>query len=162
YPAEHLGMDGMEHTGATNRLGYSHTVSRLGRAYEDAVRLFVASGMSVTPTLFNSAAMYADDRSLVEDRRTRVLYPSWEYQRLVQKADDARLPAGEAVRALLAANVDMVLRIHRGGGFVIAGTDAPLDNPAVSLHTNLRAMVRYGFTPHEALTTATANPARWL
>ncbi len=56
----------------------------------------------------------------------------------------------------------MVLRIHRGGGFVIAGTDAPLDNVAVSLHTNLRAMVHYGFTPYEALRTATANPARWL
>ena len=63
---------------------------------------------------------------------------------------------------MLAANVDMVLRIHRGGGFVIAGTDAPLDNPAVSLHANLRAKVRFGFTPYEALTTATRNPARWL
>ncbi|GAA4020780.1 amidohydrolase family protein [Allokutzneria multivorans] len=162
YPAEHIGMDGMEHTGATNRLGYSHTVSRLGRAYSDAITLFVRSGMSITPTLFNSSVMYADDRSLVEDRRTRTLYPSWEYERLVKKADDAKLPAAEAVRALLKSNVDMVLRVHRGGGLVISGTDAPLDNPAISLHTNLRAMVRYGFTPHEALTTATGNTAKWL
>ena len=78
------------------------------------------------------------------------------------KADAAQTPANAAMLALLAANVDMVLRIHRGGGFVIAGTDAPLDNPAVSLHTNLRAKVRFGFTPYEALTTATRNPARWL
>ncbi len=162
YPAEHIGMDGMEHTGATNRLGYSHTVSRLGRAYADVVSLFVRSGMSVTPTLFNSAAIYADDRSLVEDPRTRTLFPSWEYAQYVAKADAAQTPAGAAMMALLAANVDMVLRIHRGGGFVIAGTDAPLDNPAVSLHTNLRAKVRFGFTPYEALTTATRNPARWL
>jgi Tol biopolymer transport system component len=162
YPAEHLGMDGMEHTGATNRLGYSHTVSRLGRAYADAVELFVRSGMSITPTLFNSAVMYAEDRSLVDDPRTRTLYPSWEYQRLVKKAEDALSPPAATMRALLAANVDMVLRIHRGGGFVIAGTDSPLDNVAVSLHTNLRAMVKYGFTPFEALTTATRNSARWL
>ncbi|MFB9904069.1 amidohydrolase family protein [Allokutzneria oryzae] len=162
YPAEHIGMDGMEHTGATNRLGYSHTVSRLGRAYADAVTLFIRSGMSITPTLFNSAALYGEDRSLVEDRRTKALYPSWEYERLVKKADDAKLPAAEAMMAILKSNVDMVLRIHRGGGLVIAGTDAPLDNPAISLHTNLRAMVKYGFTPHEALTTATANTARWL
>jgi hypothetical protein len=162
YPAEIVGMDGMEHTGATNRLGYSHTVSRLGRSYADAVTLFVKSGMSITPTLFTSAAMYADDRSLVEDPRTRTLFPSWEYAQYVAKADAAQTPANAVNLALLAANVDMVLRIHRGGGFVIAGTDAPLDNPAVSLHTNLRAMVRFGFTPHEALTTATANPARWL
>jgi Tol biopolymer transport system component/cytosine/adenosine deaminase-related metal-dependent hydrolase len=162
YPAERLGMDGMEHFGATNRLGYSHTSSRLGRSYADAIRLFAASGMSITPTLFTSSAMYADDRSLVEDPRTRALYPQWEYERFVQKADDARTPAGEVTRALLTGHVEMMLRIHRAGGFVIAGTDAPLDNPAVSLHTNLRAMVRYGFTPYEALTTATANPARWL
>jgi hypothetical protein len=155
-------MDGMEHTGATNRLGYSHTVSRLGRAYADAVTLFIRSGMSITPTLFNSAAMYAFDRSLVDDPRTRTLFPAWEYAAYVAKADAAQTPANEAVLALLAANVDMVLRIHRGGGFVIAGTDAPLDNPAVSLHTNLRAKVRFGFTPYEALTTATRNPARWL
>lgn len=162
YPAERIGMDGMEHTGATNRLGYSHTVSRLGRAYADAVTLFVRSGMSLTPTLFNSSAIYAQDRSLVEDARTRTLFPAWEYQRYVEKADSAGTPAGEAAAALLAANVDMVLRVHRGGGYVIAGTDAPLDNVAVSLHANLRAMVRHGFTPHEALTTATVNPARWL
>jgi hypothetical protein len=162
YPAEVIGMDGMEHTGATNRLGYSHTVSRLGRAYDDAVDLFVRSGMSITPTLFNSRAIYAEDRSLVEDPRTRALFPSWEYAQYVAKADEALTPANAAFAALLAANVDMVLRIHRGGGFVIAGTDAPLDNIAVSLHANLRAMVNHGFTPHEALTTATRNPARWL
>lgn len=162
YPAEHIGMDGMEHTGATNRLGYSHTVSRLGRAYEDAVTLFVRSGMSITPTLFNSSAIYDNDRTLVEDERTRTLFPSWEYAQYVAKADAAQTPANATTLALLAANVDMVLRIHRGGGFVIAGTDAPLDNPAVSLHANLRAKVRFGFTPYEALTTATRNPARWL
>jgi Tol biopolymer transport system component/cytosine/adenosine deaminase-related metal-dependent hydrolase len=162
YPAEAIGMDGMEHTGATNRLGYSHTVSRLGRAYADAVTLFTRSGISLTPTLFNSTAMYAFDRSLVEDQRTKTLYPAWEYAALVTKADTAQTPANEATLALLAANVDMVLRIHRAGGFVISGTDSPLDNPAVSLHTNLRAKVHFGFTPYEALTTATRNPARWL
>src|SRR5262249_5261967 len=143
YPAATLGMDGMEHTGATNRLGYSHTVSRLGRAYADVTTLFPTSGMSVTPTLFNSSVLYADDRSLVTDPRTRTLYPSWEYERFVAKADDAANPPAAATRELLRGNVEMILRIHRAGGLVIAGTDSPLDNPAVSLHTNLRAMVRH-------------------
>jgi Tol biopolymer transport system component/imidazolonepropionase-like amidohydrolase len=162
YPAERIGMDGMEHTGATNRLGYSHTVSRLGRSYADAVTLFAKSGISLTPTLFNSSALYATDRSLVEDVRTKTLFPAWEYAALVTKADAASAPANAYVLALLAANVDMVLRIYRAGGLVISGTDAPLDNPAVSLHTNLRAKVKFGFTPYEALTTATRNPAKWL
>ncbi len=162
YPAATIGMDGMEHTGATNRLGYSQTVSRLGRAYDDVVTLFTTSGMSITPTLFNSTVVHVDDPALVEDRRTRTLYPAWEYQLLLDRVAQAAGPAGATTRALLAGNVDMLLRIHRSGGFVIAGTDAPLDNVAISLHANLRAMVGGGFTPYEALVTATRNPARWL
>ena len=162
YPAEHLGMDGMEHTGATNRLGYSHTVSRLGRAYADVITLFTKAGLSVTPTLFNSTMAHVDDPSLLTDRRTTTLYPAWEYTALRAEVDTAAGPAGVTTRALLGGNVDMVLRIHRGGGFVISGTDSPLDNIAVSLHANLRSMVAGGFTPYEALTTATRNPARWL
>jgi Tol biopolymer transport system component/cytosine/adenosine deaminase-related metal-dependent hydrolase len=162
YPAEHLGMDGMEHTGATNRLGYSHTVSRLGRAYADVTTLFTKSGMSVTPTLFNSTMAHVDDPSLLTDRRTTTLYPTWEYAALQAEVATAAGPAGVTTRALLAGNVEMVLRIHRGGGLVIAGTDSPLDNIAVSLHANLRSMVAGGFTPYEALTTATRNPAQWL
>ncbi|MEV8372301.1 DPP IV N-terminal domain-containing protein [Kribbella sp. NPDC056861] len=162
YPAEHLGMDGMEHTGATNRLGYSHTVSRLGRAYSDVITLFTKSGMSVTPTLFNSTMAHVDDPSLLTDRRTTTLYPAWEYAALQAEVAAAAGPAGVTTRALLAGNVEMVLRIHRGGGLVIAGTDSPLDNIAVSLHANLRSMVAGGFTPYEALTTATRNPAKWL
>ena len=89
YPAEHLGMDGMEHTGATNRLGYSHTVSRLGRAYADVVTLFTKAGLSVTPTLFNSTMAHVDDPSLLTDRRTTTLYPAWEYAALQTEVDTA-------------------------------------------------------------------------
>ena len=162
YPAAGIGMDAMEHTGATNRLGYSHTVSRIRRAYQDVVTLFVRSGMSVTPTLFTSKWMYAEDRSLVDDVRTRTLFPQWEYDLLAGQAKSAGLPENAYVRTNLANDVDMVLRIHRAGGFVVTGTDSPLDNIAVSTHQNLRAMVKFGFTPYEALTTATRNPARWL
>jgi Tol biopolymer transport system component len=164
YPAVNVGMDGMEHVGATNRLGYSHTISRLGRAYQDVTGLFAASGMSVTPTLFLAAVLYAEDKSLFEDPRTRALVPPWEYARLAAKVAEAAkdTPANELNRAALPGWVGMLLSIHRAGGLVISGTDAPLDDVALSLHQNLRAMVRHGFTPHEALTTATRNPARWL
>jgi Tol biopolymer transport system component/cytosine/adenosine deaminase-related metal-dependent hydrolase len=164
YPAVDVGMDGMEHVGATNRLGYSQTTSRLGRSYQDVTGLFAASGMSVTPTLFLSAILYADDHSLLDDPRTKALLPPWEYARFAQKVADAAkdTPANQLSRAALPGWVGMLLAIHRGGGFVISGTDAPLDDVALSLHQNLRAMVRHGFTPHEALTTATRNPARWL
>jgi Tol biopolymer transport system component/imidazolonepropionase-like amidohydrolase len=162
YPAANVGMDAMEHTGATNRLGFSHTVSRTGVAYQDAITLFTHSGMSLTPTLFTSHALYADDKSLVEDERTKVLYPKWEYDRFVVDTNGQGTPATAYFRKLLQGSVEMLLRVHRGGGLVVCGTDAPLDTPATSLHQNLRAMVTFGFTPREALITATRNPASWL
>ncbi|MEU4746396.1 amidohydrolase, partial [Actinosynnema sp. NPDC023658] len=130
YPAASVGMDGMEHVGATNRLGYSHTISRTGRAYQDVVELFVRSGMSVTPTLFHSHALYADDKSLVTDERSRVLFPPWEYDRYVADAESAGTPSSTFSRDVLAGWVDAVLRVHRAGGLVICGTDAPLDTIA--------------------------------
>ncbi|MFJ5990391.1 amidohydrolase family protein [Lentzea sp. NPDC092896] len=162
YPAANLGMDGMEHVGATNRLGYSHTVTRQGRAYQDVIALFTASGMSITPTLFQSRALYAKDKSIVTDERTRVLYPPWEYERFVADADNQGTPAGTSSLDVLRGWVEFALKVHRGGGFVITGTDAPLDSPATATHTNLRALVEFGFTPREALITATRNPAKWL
>jgi Tol biopolymer transport system component len=159
YPAANLGMDGMEHVGATNRLGYSHTVSRQGKAYQDVVSLFTSSGMSMTPTLFHNRALFAEDKSLALDERTRVLFPPWEYERYLADANSG----GAASSAYVLRNwVEFALAVHRGGGLVICGTDAPLDAPATATHMNLRAMVKYGFTPREALITATRNPARWL
>ncbi|GGU23436.1 DPP IV N-terminal domain-containing protein [Lentzea flava] len=159
YPAANLGMDGMEHVGATNRLGYSHTVSRQGKAYQDVVSLFTSSGMSMTPTLFHNRALFAEDTSLATDERTRVLFPPWEYERYLADATSG----GAGTSAYVLRNwVEFALAVHRGGGLVICGTDAPLDAPATATHMNLRAMVKYGFTPREALITATRNPARWL
>jgi adenine deaminase len=50
----------------------------------------------------------------------------------------------------------------RSGGRVLCGTDAPIDFLAVSLHLNLRAMVKYGLTPYEALLTTTRFPGEFL
>jgi imidazolonepropionase-like amidohydrolase len=43
---------------------------------------------------------------------------------------------------------------------MLAGTDAPLDNVATSLHLNLRAQVKYGEEPWQALQTATMLAAK--
>ncbi len=159
YPAANIGMNGMEHVGATNRLGYSHTVSRQGRAYSDVVTLFTRTGMSMTPTLFHNRALFAEDRSLALDERTRVLFPPWEYERYLAEANSGGASSSLHV---LRGWVEFALAVHRGGGLVICGTDAPLDAPATATHMNLRAMVKFGFTPREALLTATRNPAKWL
>ncbi len=157
YPALAFGGDGMEHVGATNRLGYSRTVTSLGAGYGDVVDLFNATDAARTPTFFVATALFRDDVSLVEDRRVRTLYPSWEYASLQASVAAARSSDQTANLANLAHQVAQIAAIVRGGGTVITGTDSPIDHTAVSTHMNLRAMVAYGMTPYEALTTATRN-----
>jgi len=162
YPALGFGIDGMEHMGATSRTGYSRTVSALGAVYQDVTGAFVATGAPRTPTLFLAQAMFPDDPSLIDDVRVRTLYPPWEYARLRARltalANQDRGPQLEA----LARQVTAVRETIRSGGRIVSGTDSPIDFNVISLHMNLRAMVRFGLTPYEALSTATRASGEFL
>lgn len=65
----------------------------------------------------------------------------------------------EAARDLL-----LVHDMHRAGVQFLAGTNAPGINlvPGFSLHRELELLVRSGFSPFEALQTATFNPALYM
>src|SRR5438445_4674195 len=68
-------------------------------------------------------------------------------------------------REYFARNLQMVGALHRAGVPFMAGTDtAPgvYIMPGFSLHDELANFVEAGFTPMEALQTATSNPARFL
>ena len=55
--------------------------------------------------------------------------------------------------------------MHSAGRKFLAGTDAigqPYVLPGVGLHEELELLVKAGFTPLEALQTATRNPAEFL
>jgi hypothetical protein len=162
YPALSFGLDCMEHIGATSRTGYSRTTSALGISYQDVTALFVASGARRTPTLFTASALYGSDRSLVDDPRIKALYPPWEYAKLTQRAEQAASGDNSVALAALAGNVAHVKAILRSGGRIVTGTDSPIDFNGVSLHMNLRGMVKYGLTPYEALTTATRYSGEFL
>jgi hypothetical protein len=152
----------MEHMGATARTGYSRSVSALGAVYQDVTAAFLASRAPRTPTLFLAQAMLADDRSLIEDRRVRTLYPPWEYARLVARAKQLAGLDRTAQLEALARQVAGIRDTIRAGGRIVTGTDSPIDFNVVSLHMNLRAMVRYGLTPYEALVTATRASGEFL
>jgi Tol biopolymer transport system component len=162
YPAFAFGGDGMEHIGATNRFGYSRTVTALGTGYADVTEIFNASGAARTPTLFGAVTLLGDDPSLAEDRRVRTLYPPWEYAALQAAVTTIRTTDQTVARENLARQVAQVVALVRGGGRVLTGTDSPIAPTAVSTHLNLRAMVRYGLTPYEALVTATRAPGEFL
>jgi hypothetical protein len=122
----------------------------------------VASKAARTPTLFTSTALLGDDRSLVDDPRIKALYPPWEYARLLERAKQMASMDRTPILASLQRNVAEVARTVRAGGRIVTGTDSPIDFNAVSLHMNLRAMVRYGMTPYEALVTATSASGEYL
>ena len=61
--------------------------------------------------------------------------------------------------------LEVVNTMHRAGIEFLAGTDTPPGVyvfPGFSLHEELQRFVAAGFTPMEALQTATLNPARFL
>jgi len=61
--------------------------------------------------------------------------------------------------------LDIVREMHRAGVPFLAGTDTAAGvrvYPGFSLHEELALFVKAGFTPMEALQTATLNPSRYL
>lgn len=162
YPAMALGGDGTEHIGATNRFGYSRTVTNVGSGFSDVISMFNDSQMARTPTLFGSSTLHREDTSLVNDPRVRRMYPLWRQTALATTVTSAQTTDQTVNRANLEHQVDQVREMIRGGGVVTTGTDSPIDHLAISTHMNLRAMVKYGITPREALITATSNSWAYL
>lgn len=67
-------------------------------------------------------------------------------------------------RRLYQKELDLTAAMHKAGVPVIAGTDIPgaYTYPGFTLHDELALFVEIGFTPYEALKTATRNPAEFL
>lgn len=162
YPAMAFGGDATEHIGATNRFGYSRTVTNVGSGFSDVISMFNDSRMARTPTLFVSSTLYRDDTSLATDPRVTRLYPLWRQEALAATVTTAKTTDQTVQRANLANQVRQVKEMVRGGGLVTSGTDSPIDHLAISTHMNLRAMVLYGLTAQEALVTATSNSGAFL
>ncbi|HKE25949.1 MAG TPA: amidohydrolase family protein [Bryobacteraceae bacterium] len=172
-PGMAYGMDGMTHVSATSRLGFAYTRTLAGVSYQDVRSLFQASGMFVISTPFQSFPLYAEDPAMVDDVRLATLNTPWDQAGLRAKRDMALgkpAPASETVRSRfgdvaatlegLRKEEDTVIHLVRAGVLVLAGTDSPLDNVATALHLNLRAQVKFGLEPWQALQTATLLPAR--
>ncbi|GAB3907971.1 hypothetical protein GCM10029964_107000 [Kibdelosporangium lantanae] len=146
--------------------GFSRDMSSQGRVYDDAVQLFTRAGMPLSTTLFGSKALLADDPAMVTDPRLRALYTPAQQASLDA---DLKCALGTGPCGFLSGNAEetrrevaVFKRILDQGGTVVAGTDPPLDNTAVSLHLNLRAMNKYGIDSYRVLRSATADAAQVL
>jgi imidazolonepropionase-like amidohydrolase len=157
-PAVSLGEDGMSHISATARTGWAYSRSLTGVSYSDVRALLAQSGMWTISTTF-SQAQYADDPGLATDPR-RAVSPPWENARLNLALTTAQKTDTTSAFAHLKDEEATVSAVLDTGGIILAGTDSPLDLPATSLHLNLRAQVKYGRAPWQALETATILPAK--
>ncbi len=163
YPAALSGSDSVEHLGATSRRGYSPKQSGMGRAYEDVIQIIAKQRMTITPTvaLGGYQAAVAGDPSIAQDPRMRQLQSAW-----VNASGGGRGGAAgnnpQAFRTVMARSAKTLLDLLHAGVPIIAGVDAPLVPNGAALHTEIAGYVEAGFTPYEALQTATVNTARLL
>ena len=157
-PAIALGEDGMSHISATARTGWAYSRSLTGRSYGDVHNLLADSGMWTISTTF-SQIPYAENPGMGTEARSDI-FPPWEKKRLETAIATALQMDPSVALQHLKEEETTVADDFRRGGLILAGTDSPLDIPATSLHLNLRAQVKYGLKPWQALETATILPAR--
>jgi Tol biopolymer transport system component/imidazolonepropionase-like amidohydrolase len=155
YPAVSYGMDGVEHTGATSRRGYSPKVSSRGRSYNDIRNLLAASKMSFTPTLTFPGfyVLLKEDPDAFNHKQFSVLYGD----------NVARMHKGRATMMAGPGSVEVAdaqgatsLYVMRNGGRVTSGTDSPFFPFATALQIELQLFQRAGFEPWEVLRSATS------
>lgn len=106
---------------------------------------------------------FTKDPDLAYTPRTWVdkKYPSMQKSILGSLGTD---PLGVR-RKFVDHELDIVRKLHAAGVPFLAGTDTPAGvdvTPGISLHLELQRFVAAGFTPLQALQTATINPARFL
>jgi imidazolonepropionase-like amidohydrolase len=137
---------------------------------EFVVQTALAQGTAFTPTIvvWDHIARLADyerERALPE----AMLVPRYYRELMWNPGESFSLrhsPTSDFVELgkLIPKMRDVVLRLHRAGVKIYAGTDTlnPFVVPGVSLHEELRQLVAAGFTPEEAWVAATSLPGAFL
>ncbi len=130
--------------------------------------LFRENGVWFTPTLY-TYWIRAERGALAAhpDPRLRYVAPSlkaqWDAWYPVREQDS--IPEVEAARKrFFQIGLDVVRIAHEAAVPLLAGTDLAARDvlPGFHIHDELAALVEAGLTPHQALQTATWNPARFL
>jgi imidazolonepropionase-like amidohydrolase len=137
---------------------------------DSLIKLLAQNQTWQVPTLaWQRGGTFLDQRDLKHDPLDKYVPPYWRdvtWRRFTNEMMPDLLRDPLALRQeYFADNLHIVGAMHRAGVPFMAGTDtAPgvYIVPGFSLHDELANFVEAGFTPMEALQTATSNPARFL
>ena len=136
----------------------------------EAVSLTVKARICVTPTLANYATIVQQATDLAEFLKTPELRYDSPWIRASFQPDVDRYKNGfkpdayPRLRASLALQRKLVKALEDAGVPILSGTDASDVGPVAGfgLHQELQEFVNDGFTPYQALRTATVNPALYF
>src|SRR5229473_2172475 len=110
-----------------------------------------------------------DASDLSKDERVKYVPASWKnktWKRFTEEITQGYGTDDLATRKkFIEKELEVVGMLHKAGVPFLAGTDTPAGVhifPGYSLHEELQRFVAAGFTPLEALQTATINPARFF
>jgi hypothetical protein len=127
---------------------------------------FLKNGTWQVPTLtIRRARPYLLE--LIQSNDPRLQYIPKDIADSWKPRNDARQPATPQVIAgrkrVFQKDLQVVGAMHRAGVSFLAGTDTPnpFCFPGFSIHDELALLVQAGFSPLEALQTATINPAKF-
>ncbi|MDT3437760.1 amidohydrolase family protein [Haloarcula sp. 1CSR25-25] len=158
-PGIQLGQNGTTHMDEYGRFGFSRAESATGQSYDDYVQFHSTDDRRWTVTTFFDDSFILGEE--VEDDPRLKLFPPWRREGLLAAtANNEERPDDPDCTSRLCRNVSVAKRIVDNGGLVVTGTDVPLTFNGVELHANLRPLVAYGFSEHEALLTATRFAAK--
>ena len=135
---------------------------------EELYKTFIKNGTYLTPTrVVDHALTFIDDINKTDDPRLQYVPASMREDWKPENGylTKYRTPAYIAFRKrAYDMTTKQMLVAHRLGVRFLAGTDvsAAYTYPGFSLHDELALFVESGFTPLEALRTATVNPARFF
>ena len=110
-----------------------------------------------------------DETDFAHDTRAKYVPASWKnvtWKRFTEQiVHDFNTDDLATRKRFVEKELEVVNTMHRAGIPFLAGTDTPPGVyifPGFSLHEELQRFVAAGFTPMEALQTATLNPAKFL